>query len=191
MEPSLRDRKRALRREMTLLWEKVSIQEREIRDSELLDALEKHIRNYRSVFLYVGSGWEIHTLPLIEHCLAENIRISVPLCTGRGLMTARILQSISDLHPGHYDLPEPSPDAPVDDAPELAVLPGLAFSEDGYRLGRGMGYYDRWLAAHPGIPTVAMCPRMALRDVPHEPLDVPADVLLTPETIITAQNRIQ
>lgn len=191
MELSLRDRKRALRREMTALWESVPADERRIRDSALLEALEDYIRSYRSVFFYVGSGWEIDTLPLIKRCLAENLRVSVPLCAGRGIMTARIIQSVSDLHPGHYDLPEPSPDAPIDDAPELALLPGLAFSEDGYRLGRGMGYYDRWLAAHPGIPTVAMCPKMALREVPHEPLDVPADALLTPDLIITAQNRIR
>ena len=62
----------------------------------------------------------------------------------------------------------------------LVLVPGLAFTPAGHRVGYGGGYYDRWLAAHPGHPTVALCYDYQLTDeLEAEAHDVPVDMVLT------------
>lgn len=64
--------------------------------------------------------------------------------------------------------------------PDLILVPGLAFTRDGHRLGRGGGYYDRWLATQRGIPTVGICFSCQLVDsLPVESHDLRVDAILT------------
>ena len=65
--------------------------------------------------------------------------------------------------------------------PDLLFVPLLGFSEDGARLGQGGGHYDRWLAAHPGIPAIGLAwdvQRVAF--VPREAHDRPLLAVVTP-----------
>ncbi len=58
--------------------------------------------------------------------------------------------------PGKFGIREPlgSQLAPP---PDVVLVPGLAFGASGARLGRGGGFYDRWLARHPAVITVGLC----------------------------------
>ena len=62
----------------------------------------------------------------------------------------REVRSMEDLHRGQMNVWEPDPQCPHIDiaALDIILVPGLAFTRDGKRLGRGGGYYDR-LLAHP------------------------------------------
>lgn len=65
--------------------------------------------------------------------------------------------------------------------PHLAMVPLLAFTEDGIRLGQGGGHYDRWLEANPGTIPVGMAWDCQLVDeLPAEPHDVPLHAVVTP-----------
>ena len=177
--------KKALRREMRRVWEGFSPEERKIRDTLLCERLWSCLREQkqeiRSVFAYVGSGWEIDTRPFLSRCLESGLVLGVPLCGENGEMTVRRILSLSELTPGHYRLPEPSADAPILTHCDFAVIPGLAFSESGERLGRGGGYYDRFLAANPACLTVALCPDEAVcESIPTEAHDLPVRRILTP-----------
>ena len=96
----------------------------------------------------------------------------------------RIASPETDLTPGHYGIPEPRPDLPAEAAVPsgaLWLIPGLAFTPRGLRLGRGRGYYDRLLAAHPGGIRVGLAfDCQILPDLPHSPWDIPMDWVLTP-----------
>ena len=177
------DSKKAFRREMLRIWEGFSPEERRIRDELLCERLWSCLAeqgNIRSVFAYVGSGWEIDTRPFLNRCLEAGFALGVPLCGKNGQMTVRRIFSLADLAPGHYGLPEPSANAPILSDCDFALIPGLAFSENGERLGRGGGFYDRWLAEHPDCLTVALCPDEVLRAVPTEAHDLPVCRVLTP-----------
>ena len=64
--------------------------------------------------------------------------------------------------------------------PDIAIVPGLAFDLTGARLGRGKGFYDRWLGANPGVRTVGVCFNcQILERIPAEPHDVRVDAILT------------
>ena len=85
------------------------------------------------------------------------------------------------LQRGSYNIMEPVAATPIHPAEiELMFLPGVAFTREGARLGRGKGYYDRYLA-HPDFraTTVGVCYAEQLVDtLPLEPHDRPCDAVL-------------
>ena len=76
---------------------------------------------------------------------------------------------------------------------DLIVIPALAASADGTRLGQGGGWYDRALMHRsPGVPVVAAIFDDELLEagvIPAEPHDVPVDAIVTPTRTITANAR--
>lgn len=96
--------------------------------------------------------------------------------TDANLMTYFISEKMI---PGVKGPLEPADGAPAP-PPDLILVPGLAFTPDGRRLGRGGGYYDRWLATQRGIPTLGICFSCQLVDtLPVESHDVRVDAILT------------
>jgi len=82
-----------------------------------------------------------------------------------------------DLKPGYLDLLEP-PTETVAPAPDLILVPAVAASPDGQRLGRGGGFYDRFLAEK-NASTITILPEFAvLREIPCEEHDQSIDKIL-------------
>jgi len=93
-------------------------------------------------------------------------------------------------HPGIYGIPEPDGSERVDPAdmpsPALCLVPGLAFTLQGDRLGRGGGYYDRFLEHFRGV-TVGMAFSLSLVErVPLAGSDRPVTFLAVPEGLVRA-----
>ena len=81
---------------------------------------------------------------------------------------------------------------PADDAarltPDVVIVPLLAFTADGHRLGQGGGHYDRWLADNP-VPSIGLAWDMQLVDsLPLEPHDRHLDAIVTPTRLFRSQN---
>jgi len=148
-----------------------------------------HVLDARSAFVFVSVRHEPDTRPLITQLLSLNKQVSVPRLDDTGRMHAHCIVSLDDLSPGgpdQYRIPVPSMDAPVESHPELAVVPGLAFTRTGLRLGMGGGFYDRYLAEHPTTFTVGIGYHwQLLPDLPHERHDRPVQAVVTEkETIL-------
>lgn len=173
--------KAALRR--TIGEKKRALPAREIEDrsARLADALfaTEAYRKARSLYAYIAFNQEVRTRPIIERAWADGKRVAVPKVTG-GEMAFLWLDSFDALRPGYFGIEEPAADAPVaDDDAALVLVPGLAFDRRGHRVGYGGGYYDRWLAAHPGHPTVALCYDFQIVDaIDCEAHDKPVDLVL-------------
>ncbi len=143
----------------------------------------------RSVFVFASVRHEPDTRPLITQLLSINKQVSVPRLDDTGRMHAHRITRLDDLAPGgpdQYHIPVPASDAPIEPQPDLAVVPGLAFTRTGLRLGMGGGYYDRYLAEHPTTFTVGIGYHwQLLPDLPHEPHDQPVQAVVTDrETIL-------
>ena len=86
---------------------------------------------------------------------------------------------------GSFGIYEPrlEADGVVDPATlDLLVIPALAYDQAGYRLGRGKGYYDRYLSRCPHASRIGVT--FALRPIaclPHDPWDLPVEAVLTPQ----------
>src|SRR5438067_11662463 len=87
-----------------------------------------------------------------------------------------------DLRPGTFGIPEPAAECPIFDRKklDLILVPGVGFALNGFRLGRGKGYYDRLLAELLGFKCgVAFDWQMAV-EIPTESHDICLDCILTP-----------
>ncbi len=177
------DEKRALRRRLRVLEQSLSADYRDRSGRAIVSALLS-MEAYRAaeyLCCFVGTGPEIDTRPLLRAALSARKRVCVPLCTGRGVMDARRISSLDELSPGALGIPEPSPDAPLVSPADIdfLIVPCLSGDRAGNRLGRGGGYYDRFLRACRGV-SVLICREAMLQDsIPTEPHDVRLSLVLS------------
>ena len=70
-------------------------------------------------------------------------------------------------------------------SPDLVLVPGLAFDTTGARLGRGKGFYDRWLAANPAVHSVGICFKcQILESLPFEAHDARVNAIVSEEGVL-------
>ena len=136
-----------------------------------------------SVFCFASLPSEPDTKPVLCAALQQGKRLCVPRTGEKGAMDAVILRGLEELSPGRFGILEPQPRGEVvaPDQLDLAVLPCLAAGSDGRRLGKGGGYYDRFLAKFRG-KSVVLCAEKLLygpRCIPMGRLDVKADFVVT------------
>lgn len=127
-----------------------------------------------SVFCYVSIKKEPDTRVLMQKILDDGKRLCVPRCKDDGSMAAVAVRDLAELKTGLFGIPEPpetaSPVSP--DEIDLMIVPALAADEHGNRLGKGKGYYDRFLQGRTkGIWIVTFF----IRKLPMEPHDVPGE----------------
>lgn len=81
------------------------------------------------------------------------------------------------------------PEAAVSVQPDVVIVPGLGFSESGQRLGRGGGFYDRWLAKFEGKKIGLCFEAQLLQKLPTEPHDVVMDLVVTEKRVLPLLER--
>ncbi len=136
-----------------------------------------------TVMVFCGVGREPDTAPLIRLLLERGQRVALPVCLPGRRLEARVITGESQLVPGKFGIPEPDFTCPAVSHEEIGavLVPGLIADRDGYRLGYGGGYYDRWLANYQGF-TAMVCPKERLMDqLPREEFDRPVNLVLTDE----------
>jgi len=167
---SIRERKRAMTEE--------EIVSRSEKLAELFYASEAY-KNAKTIYGYLPYNQEVRSVPMLERALQDGKRVAVPKCYGDE-MRFIFMEDLSLVEKGYANIPEPIADEPVaDDTTALVLMPGLAFDPQGHRCGYGGGFYDKFLAAEPEHPTLALCYEFQM--LPHletEEHDIPVDYVL-------------
>lgn len=144
--------------------------------------------------LYAAMRHEADLQNLWKPAQQAGWHLCFPAVTGPGDQAGLVFVTIPDdrnpdgyLQPGRFGVSEPPVPAAAgwSACPEVMIMPGLAFDLQGYRLGWGKGYYDRFLASLPGLPILigAAYDGQVLPEIPHEAHDYPVDWIVTPSGI--------
>ena len=110
-----------------------------------------------SVYGYLPFNQEVDLTALLEQALADGKQVALPKCYGKEMRFIPV-RDLSCVRRSAFGAPEPIEDSPIARDPQaLVILPGLVFDRQGYRIGYGGGYYDRFLAEEPSHPTIGLC----------------------------------
>ena len=136
-------------------------------------------KNAKTIYGYLPYNQEVRTVPMLEQALRDGKRVAVPKVYGDE-MKFLYLDDLTKVSTGYAGIPEPIADGPVaDDETALVLMPGLAFDPQGHRIGYGGGFYDKFLAAEPNHPTLALCYEFQLLpELDPEEHDIPVDTVL-------------
>lgn len=185
---------------------------------EKRDAISEDIRREKEkiiTFRLLGSEWyqaaenilvyaaiksEVKLWDFVQKAWENKKRLFFPKVSGRQMDFFHI-HSEEELAEGAFSVLEPDTDQYALEQfhtgtflPEASVMlvPGVAFSEEGYRIGYGGGYYDRYLAAHRNLYTagIAYAQQLVPR-IPAEAHDIRMNEIITDEKHITVSQRIQ
>lgn len=138
-----------------------------------------------SLFCYISYLSEVETQPLISSCLEQNLRLAVPKIVGKTEMLAISLNELADLEPDKMGILTPKSNDIALSPFDIAITPGLGFTEQGDRLGYGRGYYDRWFSKNKVATKIGLAFELQVVDeLPLEKTDMPLDILITEERII-------
>ena len=170
----LRRQIRARKRAMT----EAEIEERSARLAQLFFASDAY-RNARTIYGYLPYNQEVRTVPMLARALKDGKKVAVPKVYGDE-MKFLYLDDLTAVAKGYAGIPEPIADGPVaHDETALVLMPGLAFDPQGHRIGYGGGFYDKFLAAEPNHPTLALCYEFQmLPKLEVEAHDIPVDTVL-------------
>ncbi|MCC6794948.1 MAG: 5-formyltetrahydrofolate cyclo-ligase [Candidatus Hydrogenedentes bacterium] len=134
------------------------------------------------VFIYVSAkDNEADTRAMIEALLEEGREVACPCTATDRSITWRQIESPKDLVAARYGIPEPHADCPIlmPDSCSVVLVPGIAFTRIGDRIGFGAGYFDRFLAECPGI-SIGLCYDFQIVDkIAVEPHDIPVHIVVT------------
>ena len=139
------------------------------------------------LFCFAGTGAEIDTRVILRTALTDGKILCVPKCSPGGVMTARRITAPDELRPGKFGIPEPGDGAEIVEKKRIGLIlvPCLAAAPGGLRLGRGGGYYDRYLSDYHGR-TMLLCPRALLMEtLPTDANDIRIDRIMTEDGEVT------
>ena len=183
---NIREEKKALRSFFRGLRDSIPEEERNASDLCMQKNLFQ-LYQYQSadtVLTYVSKASEPDTFRIIKRAWRDGKRVAVPRCIdGTCQMAFYYITTFKQLTAGSFGVMEPKPAQcqPFDGSGQgsICLVPGMAFDCQGYRLGYGKGYYDRFLSGYQGF-TVGLCYSKCVRwSLPRSKYDKPVGMLVT------------
>lgn len=152
----------------------------------------KEISQSQNIMIYVSYRSEVDTEKLIISLLNKNKNLFAPYCVKneKRMEIVKIKNLDKDLEKGAYGIKEPAKYLRTKNTEpgnlDVVIVPAVAFSKNGYRVGYGGGYYDRFLARlnNDTISIGVNYEEMVFNSVPKEEHDLAVDILVTDKKIL-------
>lgn len=164
--------KKELRTQVISSMKKMDKKEKSQKDLQLLELVcnSQAYKDAKIVATYLAMPHEYKTTLFIKRALADGKIIVVPKTYGKGRMIF-VHYNPKDLQRTSYGLIEPiSEEEVTKDQIDLIHVPGVAFTEEGFRIGYGGGYYDRYLSYYQGhtFSTIYQCQKAQFQPAAHD-----------------------
>ena len=191
MQNGLKIKKRRLREELLLERLSVSAEDKLTAEAAIATRLLTlaSFRFAETVLLYAPIKGELDLLPVCDRIRQAGKSIAFPRCHPDGCtMTYHLVSSPKELTVGAYGIREPSPSAPLYEPShakhDLCIVPAVCYDRDGFRVGYGKGYYDRFLSQFGGTTLGLILNRFLLPKVPRGHFDRSVDLILTEKGVL-------
>ena len=184
--------KNDLRKEMRSVLAAITPEQRHIRSLDVCHQLQDtpEFRRAETIMLFLSMEQEVETSTLVLQAWKEGKTVALPRVrwAEREIEPVAIKSLDTSPNPSMQGLRDPVGGTPISLARiDLVAVPGLAFDRRGYRLGRGKGFYDRFLSKKDfrGL-RIALCfQEQVLEDLlPVEPHDMPMNMIVTDQKIL-------
>ncbi len=175
--------KSELRKQVLHEMKAISQEQKQFIDQALTEQLLQHpfYQEAKIIATYLSFPHEFQTQELIERALKDGKKVLIPKTYPKGRMDF-VVYNLQQLVKTSFGLLEPQGNLEVVDASQIDLIhvPGLAFTTEGYRIGYGGGYYDRYLKHFSGhtLSTIYPC---QIKDFIPENHDIPVQEVLIDE----------
>ena len=175
--------KSELRKQVLHEMKAISQEQKQFIDQALTEQLLQHpfYQEAKVIATYLSFPHEFQTQELIEQALKDGKKVLIPKTYPKGRMDF-VVYDPQQLVKTSFGLLEPQGNLEVVDASQIDLIhvPGLAFTTEGYRIGYGGGYYDRYLEYFSGhtLSTIYPC---QVQDFIPENHDIPVQEVLIDE----------
>jgi len=143
-----------------------------------------------TIALTISRSPEVDTWQIIRSGWLEGKRIVVPKCLPESKqMIFRKITSFEQLESVYFGLYEPKENQTEEVSQQeidLMIVPGVAFNRQGYRIGFGGGYYDRYLQKFKGETVSLAFSIQVLQELPIEKHDIPVKTIITEKELINS-----
>lgn len=179
--------KKELRKKIKQIKELMTKEEVETSDKLIEEQLMmlNEVMEAKIIFCFVSMDDEINTKEIIKKLLSMGKIVGVPKCESKNNMKVYRIKSLEDLEKGYYNIKEPKSycETIKPEDIELAIIPATACDKSKNRIGKGAGYYDRYLS-NQSFLKVVLCREKCLVDkVPTEENDIVMDIIVTETNI--------
>ena len=142
----------------------------------------EHLQRAKTILMYYSLPDEVNTHVYIDQLLERGKKILLPEVIDGENMVIREYTGKHDLKEGAFHIMEPIgslfPEERYQEI-DLAIIPGMAFDAKRNRLGRGKGYYDRFLQKIPQVYKIGICfPFQLIDKIPTEETDIKMDAIM-------------
>ncbi len=184
------DLKNKLRREVSKKRNAISVPDQIFYSRMIFEKIraQRYYLRANNILLYSNFGSEVRTDEFLQSCLADGKKVYYPKTNSSdNSMDFYQITSLVDLNTGNYGIREPygfervytkKDVTGVSDT--LMIVPGLVFSNYGYRIGYGKGYYDRYLQRFPEIFKCGVAYELQMQEaIPFDSFDEVMDSIVT------------
>ena len=148
----------------------------------IVDRIRPLLADTNTIVAYYSLPDEVDTHSFIDELIAEGKTVYLPKVVSDEDMVLCRYTGAESMKEGAFGIMEPvGAQISADEAIDVVLVPGMAFDGDGNRLGRGKGYYDRFLKSlsHPRPQLIGVCfDFQKVEVVPTESTDVKVDVVV-------------
>lgn len=186
-----KEEKKAFRQEIKNRWKALEETYLQEASKTICDAIRQlpEYQQAKTVFCFVSMERELNTSTLLDAILADGKTLVVPRVLAMGKMALHPITSLDTLKKSRFGIPEPAEDTPTVSPQDVdfTVVPCLSATLAGARLGRGGGFYDRFLADYTGNTALVCFHQLLSESVPMDRQDVPLPVVVTEKGIWRAK----
>lgn len=151
--------------------------------------IQKHLKKidaYRTagtIACYYSIGSEVKTHGILQEILSDGKTLALPRVEGDGLVFCNV-KKFEDLEKGEFGIMEPKQNCQPVTKFDVIVVPAIAMTRAGQRLGYGRGFYDRFLIGKKPVTIALVYSKTVLKNIPSSKSDVTIQWVVTEDGVI-------